>query len=140
MNEKLMEIEKVANKYGESIINITTDEDITKFEKWLNVRLSQEDLSEYLSFINETNGFEFNGMIVYSIKLEAENNIYDANKVWTENADLNKYIFIADNDITWYCYDITENYFCELDKPSGQFITSYNNFNEMLEVLLALVV
>lgn len=139
MNKKLMAIEKIANKYGESILNKTSEVDINEFTKWLDGRINHQVLDEYISFLKETNGFEFNGVIVYSIKNKTDNNIYDANEEWKNEGSFDKFIFFGDNDSTWYCYDLDTKKFCELDKPSGEIMNSYNSFSEMLDSLLDLV-
>jgi hypothetical protein len=42
------------------------------------------------------------------------------------------YLFFGDSNISWYCLDIDNNVFLELDKPSGDIVEEYNSFQEMI--------
>ncbi len=43
-----------------------------------------------------------------------------------------KYLFFGDSDTAWYCLDVIENGYLELDKPSGTLMNKFDDFNGML--------
>lgn len=134
MKSKLLELEKVAQEYNESILKSATDEQIEIFNTWAtNKHIPNE---EYAQFVKLANGLDFNGLVVYSINDMDDNNIYNANGIWHENKNLTNYIFFAESDIAWLCYDCNQNSFCELDKPSGTLMNTFGNFSEMMKFAL----
>lgn len=134
MKTKLLEVEKVAQKYNESILKPATDEQIEKFIHWSSDKQIPSD--EYVQFVKLANGLDFNGLVVYSIKETDDNNIYNANEIWHENKNLINYVMFSDSDTAWLCYDCDKCYFCELDKPSGTLMNTYSRFSEMMELAL----
>ena len=130
MKNKLLEVEKVAQKYNESILKPATDEQIEKFVYWAMDKHIPSD--EYVQFVKLVNGLDFNGLIVYSIKEMDVNNIYNANEVWHENKNLMYYVIFSDSDTAWLCYDCDKSCFCELDKPSGTLMNTFSSFSEMM--------
>lgn len=130
MRKKLLEIEKVARKFNESILAPATDEQIERFIYWAEDK--HIPFEEYIQFVKLVNGLDFNGLVVYSIKEIDDNNIYKANEIWHENKNLMRYIIFSDSDITWLCYDLDKCCFCELDKPSGTIMNTFSSFSEMM--------
>ncbi len=63
----------------------------------------------------------------------------ETNEIWYENDWQKQYLFFGDSDIAWYCYDLDQNVFLELDKPSGTLIQSFASFESMLEEALQTV-
>ncbi|MCC3356785.1 YrhA family protein [Bacillus sp. REN16] len=60
---------------------------------------------------------------------EDENNDFiEVNEIWRENEWENNYLFFLDSNISWYCFDIDNNVFLELDKPSGEIMEEYKSF------------
>jgi len=43
-----------------------------------------------------------------------------------------QYVFFGDSDSGWYCFDLCNKIYVELDKPSGALMTTYSDFNSML--------
>ncbi len=75
------------------------------------------------------------------ITIERYANKYnESNLVWWNNDNLKKFIFFADADISWYCYDSIENYFCELDKPSGELVEKFIDYNQMMDSALQTII
>lgn len=138
MNSKLLELEKVAQEYNESILKSATDEQIDIFNRWATDKHIPTE--EYVQFAKLANGLDFNGLVVYSINEMDDNNIYNANEVWHENKNLTNYIFFADSDIAWLCYDCNQSSFCELDKPSGTLINTFSSFSEMMKSALEQII
>lgn len=56
----------------------------------------------------------------------------ETNEQWHENDEQKKYLFFGDSDTAWYCLDVIENEYLELDKPSGTLMNKFNDFNAML--------
>ncbi|MDF2904359.1 MAG: hypothetical protein K0S25_1997 [Bacillus sp. (in: firmicutes)] len=71
---------------------------------------------------------------MYSSNEKDENNDFiEANaSLRDEDTQAEKYIFFGESSIFWFVYTIETNDFAELDKPSEDFIKSYNIFNDML--------
>lgn len=134
MKNKLLEVERIAQKYNETILESATDEEIAKFKHWATYKHIPSE--EYVQFVKLANGLDFNGLVVYSIKETDDNNIYNANEIWHENKNLMQYVIFSDSDIAWLCYDCDKSCFCELDKPSGTLMNTFSSFSEMM--LLAL--
>lgn len=42
-------------------------------------------------------------------------------------------MFFGDSNMSWYCYNIRENTYVELDKPSGELEQEFSDFTDMLE-------
>ncbi|MCY8232239.1 YrhA family protein [Priestia endophytica] len=96
---------------------------------------------QYLNFLHIVNGLQFNGLNIYGVDKglsdikseESIEGIIEMNELWHENAEMKKYIFFGDADISWYCYDMDENMYMELDKPSGTIVSSFDDFDFMLK-------
>ena len=71
---------------------------------------------EYIEFLTEINGLEHNGLVVYGIddnivrkkSNQSVTGYIDTNEIWYENDEQKKYMFFADGNISWYCYNIIE--------------------------------
>lgn len=138
MEKTLLELEKVAQKYNESVLDEATNEQLETFMQW--ARALQFPGEEYTQFVKMANGLDFNGLVVYSVKEDDSNNIYKANEVWHENKNLVKYLMFSDSDIAWYCFDLDEKTFCELDKPSGTLMNTFDSFSEMITYALEQII
>ena len=137
MKEILLRVEKVANQFNESIMNPATDKQIETFKKW--AAENGIEAKEYIDFVKIVNGMDFDGLVVYSINDLDNINIYKLNSEWHEVEDNLQYIFFADSDMTWYCFDKKGNMFCELSKPSATLLKTYTNFSEMILPALELL-
>ena len=58
---------------------------------------------------------------------------FDANETWESIKDEDELIFFGDSDIAWYCYNVSKKSFVELDKPSGELMETFCDFDTMLE-------
>jgi hypothetical protein len=136
MKEKLMKLNELVQRRHKSIIREVSDLKFSKFLDWLPSSLDEKVYKEFQELYKIANGFEFNSLIIYSLDDEEKSNIYDMNNVWHENDDLKYLIFFGDSDISWYCYDLNNDLFCELDKPSGTLMETYKSFSELISTLL----
>lgn len=139
MKEKLVEIEAVAQRYQESILSQASKEQIEKFKKWITKYIKDIIFKDFEELYMTANGFEFNGLIIYSLDDTQNSNIYNSNNEWHEVEDLKRYIFFCDTDVSWYCYDTQSKFFCELDKPSGTLMETYKTFSGLISAALEVI-
>ncbi|MCA1318363.1 SMI1/KNR4 family protein [Bacillus tianshenii] len=137
----LIEIDKIEKKYGSRLRNPVSDTEIINMEKNFQRKFGNIVLPEsYREFLKRINGLDFNGLVIYGVDevlREGEVNedvhgLIETNELWYENESQKQYIFYADSDTAWYCYDLKESVYVELDKPSGTLIQSYDSFSSML--------
>ncbi|WP_080874114.1 YrhA family protein [Oceanobacillus timonensis] len=130
----LAEIEKIKSQDGETMKFPASNKDIQSLKEWIS-RNVRENLwiNEYGSFLEKVNGLEFNGLVIYNGKSSDENKGFiKSNEIWRDSEWDNDYLFFGDSSISWYCMDSEKCVFLELDKPSGDIIEEYNNFEEMV--------
>lgn len=137
----LEEIRKTEAKYGDELNSPVTDQEIRNFEEAVLGKFPVNELpSGYKKFLRTVNGLDFNGLVIYGLDqelLREENDeevygFFETNEQWHENDEQKKYLFFGDSDTAWYCLDVIENAYLELDKPSGTLMNKFNDFNAML--------
>lgn len=130
----LADIEKIKNQDGKSIMLPASYESIQTIKEWILRNISENLwISEYEDLLKKVNGLEFNGLVIYNAKPEDENNGFiGANEIWRDNEWDSDYLFFGDSSISWYCLDIDNYVFLELDKPSGDVVDEYSSFEEMI--------
>ncbi|MEH7714386.1 YrhA family protein [Bacillus velezensis] len=137
----LEEIRKTEAKYGDELNSPVTDKELRNFEEAVLGKFPINEIpSGYKKFLQTVNGLDFNGLVIYGLDkifLEEENDeeVYgfiETNEQWHENDEQKKYLFFGDSDTAWYCLDVIENEYLELDKPSGTLMNKFNDFNAML--------
>ncbi|MFU0789184.1 YrhA family protein [Virgibacillus proomii] len=130
----LVEIEKIKNQDGKSIMFPASDKNIQTIKEWIAINVNGNvSIREYEDLLKIVNGLEFNGLVIYNANLDDENNGFiGANEIWQESEWESNYLFFGDSNISWYCLDIDNNVFLELDKPSGDIVEEYNSFQEMI--------
>ncbi|TGA96122.1 SMI1 / KNR4 family protein [Sporolactobacillus shoreae] len=131
----LCEVKKIESAVGYEIVAPAHKIEIDRLKDWTFSHI-KNDLwfSEYEDFLKLRNGLDFDGFIIYCTNPEDENNDFIiANSVWrNEYKENGNYLFFGESGISWFVFDITLERFVELDKPSGDFIKSYDSFNHML--------
>lgn len=137
----LEEIGKTEAEYGDELNAPVTDQEIRNFEAAVLGKFPVNEIpSGYKKFLQTVNGLDFNGLVIYGLDqelLRGENDeeVYgfiETNEQWHENDEQKKYLFFGDSDTAWYCLDVIENEYLELDKPSGTLMNKFNDFNAML--------
>ncbi|MFV4887593.1 YrhA family protein [Bacillus velezensis] len=137
----LEEIRKTEAKYGDELNSPVTDKELRNFEEAVLGKFPVNEIpSGYKKFLQAVNGLDFNGLVIYGLdqKLLREENdeeVYgfiETNEQWHGNDEQKKYLFFGDSDTAWYCLDVIENEYLELDKPSGTLMNKFNDFNAML--------
>lgn len=88
--------------------------------------------SAYVKILSQIDGFEMDGLLLYSLDRQKDENIYDNNEIWWEVDEDREYLYLGEDDLSWYCVQIATNKPCLLDKPSGTMISVYDSFEELL--------
>ncbi|MEK5211762.1 MULTISPECIES: YrhA family protein [Bacillus] len=137
----LEEIRKTEAKYGDELNSPVTDQEIRIFEEAVLGKFPVNEIPlEYKKFLQTVNGLDFNGLVIYGLdqellREENDEEVYgfiETNEQWHENDEQKKYLFFGDSDTAWYCLDVIENEYLELDKPSGTLMNKFDDFNAML--------
>ncbi|MEG7281523.1 YrhA family protein [Bacillus sp. 0909A] len=137
----LEEIRKTEAKYGDELNSPVTDQEIRNFEEAVLGKFPVNEIpSGYKKFLQTVNGLDFNGLVIYGLdqellREENDEEVYgfiETNEQWHENDEQKKYLFFGDSDTAWYCLDVNENEYLELDKPSGTPMNKFDDFNAML--------
>ena len=142
--EKLNKICEISESFGIKQNKGANKSEIVNFTKAVKKELDIDIPQQYIVFLKIINGFEFNGFIVYGIDtylldkchIQSINGLIENNKIWHKNPWQKRYIFFGDSNISWYVYDLILLKYCELDKPSGNLINSYDSFEHMLNTVL----
>lgn len=140
-------LEKVANemkKYSEIINEGIAEADVHNFVASIEQELEVSLPVEYLEILRVVNGLEFNGCILYgadehlvsSVPNQAINGLIDNNKVLYENEWQKQYLFLGENSISWFVYDLQTKKYLELDNPSGELEQEFVSCEEMVERVL----
>lgn len=132
--ELLCNIEEIKKQDGKSIMLPASYKNIRFVKEWISENVRENLwISEYEELLKRVNGLEFNGLVIYNAQPDDENNGFiGANEIWRDNEWDNNYLFFGDSSISWYCLDIDNYVFLELDKPSGDIMEEYKGFEEMI--------
>lgn len=142
--DTLLEIKKLEEEFNFKLNTPATDIEIKKLQEHVKENFNVDLPGEYGEFLKTVNGLEFNGLVVYGADtslLETERNeqiygLIDTNKIWYENEWQKIYLFLGDSDIAWYCKNLSNGTYVELDKPSGTVMETYDDFNTMIDAAL----
>ncbi|WP_337134402.1 YrhA family protein [Priestia megaterium] len=140
--DQVSQISQLEEKWNKKLNLPSSEKELSSFCKYVEGKFGEEVLpQEYCEFLKTVNGIEFNGLIIYGMDpdfLEAKpinevESFLDANETWKLIMDEDKLIFFGDSDIAWYCYNVSKKCFVELDKPSGEHMETFEDFNTMLK-------
>lgn len=140
--EKVDRISKIREKRNRKLNLPASVSELLRFRKSVVEKFGEDVLpQQYYEFLQTVNGIEFNGLRIYGIDLiyldskpiNQVDSFFDANETWESIKDEDELIFFGDSDIAWYCYDAIKNSFVELDKPSGELMETFSDFDTMLE-------
>lgn len=110
-----------------------------------------ENQPDYLYFLKKMDGFEFDGVILYSFALQLEegdvpvNNIFLYNDNFRNNdvyvnTDLSKRVVIGQDSISFFTYDLEENVYQIRDNVGTEKIFgSFDNLSDFLKEILEAV-
>ncbi|MDM5237555.1 YrhA family protein [Bacillus cereus] len=140
----ILEIEKIEKSFNDKLNTPATDTEVHRLRKHVKEKFNVDLPSEYEEFLKTVNGLDFNGLVIYGVDpslLDTERDeqicgFIDTNEIWYENEFQKEYLFFGDSNIAWFCKNLSEGTYLELDKPSGTVMKTYNDFNTMLEEAL----
>ncbi|WP_369902413.1 YrhA family protein [Bacillus manliponensis] len=140
----VLEIETIEKKYKDRLNSPATDTEVRRLRERVKENFNVELPSEYEDFLKTVNGLDFNGLVMYGVDsslLEGDRGeqicgLIDTNEIWYENEWQKVYLFLGDSDIAWFCKNLSDGNYVELDKPSGTVMEIYNDFNTMIEAAL----
>ncbi|WP_058487112.1 YrhA family protein [Defluviitalea phaphyphila] len=142
--ELLLDIRKIVEEDGDFFNSSASEYQIEILKKTVKKKFGINLPQKYIDFLRTVNGFEFNGFIFYGVDSSLEdisNNdtVYgyvENNEIWYQNEHQKQYMFFGESDISWYCFDLFNQVYVELDKPSGALMDTYSDFDTMLEKAL----
>ncbi|HFU7057208.1 YrhA family protein [Bacillus cereus group sp. RP37] len=144
--EKINHISKIGKKRNRKLNLPINEKELSKFRKSVVEKFGEDVLpQQYYEFLQTVNGIEFNGLIIYGIDqsfldfkpINQVDSFFDANEIWESIKDEEELIFFGDSDIAWYCYNVSKKKFVELDKPSGEHMETFCDFDTMLKSALS---
>ncbi|PEL21480.1 SMI1/KNR4 family protein [Bacillus wiedmannii] len=144
--EKISHISKIREKRNRKLNLPINEKELSKFRKSVVEKFGKDVLpQQYYEFLQTVNGIEFNGLIIYGIDqsfldfkpINQVDSFFDANEIWESIKDEDELIFFGDSDIAWYCYNVSKKKFVELDKPSGEHMETFCDFDTMLKSALS---
>ncbi|WP_242280365.1 YrhA family protein [Bacillus cereus group sp. BfR-BA-01428] len=144
--EKISHISKIREKRNRKLNLPINEKELSKFRKSVVEKFGEDVLpQQYYEFLQTVNGIEFNGLIIYGINqsfldfkpINQVDSFFDANEIWESIKDEDELIFFGDSDIAWYCYNVSKKKFVELDKPSGEHMETFCDFDTMLKSALS---
>lgn len=141
----LSDIRKIEEKYGDSLNTPASNEQIEILTKTVKEKFNNVLPEEYINFLKTVNGLEFNGFIFHGvdsslIDTQKDETVYgyiDNNEIWYENEHQRQYMFFGESNISWYCFDLINKVYVELDNPSGTLMHTFTDFDSMLEKALS---
>ncbi|MEH7061772.1 YrhA family protein [Bacillus wiedmannii] len=144
--EKISHISKKREKRNRKFNLPINEKELSKFRKSVVEKFGEDVLpQQYYEFLKTVNGIEFNGLIIYGIDqsfldfkpINQVDSFFDANEIWESIKEEDELIFFGDSDIAWYCYNVSKKKFVELDKPSGEHMETFCDFDTMLKSALS---
>ena len=140
----ILEIGKIEKSFNDKLNTTATDSEVQKLRERMKESFSIDLPSEYEEFLKTVNGLDFNGLVLYGVDsylLDTERDesicgLIETNEIWYENEFQKGYLFFGDSNIAWFCKNLSDGTYLELDKPSGTVMNTYNDFNTMLEEAL----
>ncbi|EJS69471.1 MULTISPECIES: YrhA family protein [Bacillus] len=144
--EKISHISKIREKRNRKFNLPINEKELSKFRKSVVEKFGEDVLpQQYCEFLKTVNGIEFNGLIIYGIDqsfldfkpINQVDSFFDANEIWESIKEEDELIFFGDSDIAWYCYNVSKKKFVELDKPSGEHMETFCDFDTMLKSALS---
>ncbi|PGM95075.1 YrhA family protein [Bacillus cereus] len=140
----ILEIEDILKSVNFNLNTPATDTEVHRLRERVKEKFNVDLPSEFEEFIKNVNGLDFGGLVIYGVDsflLETKRNepicgFIDTNEIWYENEFQKEYLFFGDSSIAWFCKNLSDSTYLELDKPSGTVMKTYNDFNTMLEEAL----
>jgi hypothetical protein len=132
-------------EYSESLPPPVSTAALLSMEKRAAAELGASVPADYLTFLKEVNGFEWNGCMLYGAYSTDEFNsanalldIISQNMAWRENGDMNnKYLFLGESGINWFVFDAVDANYKVLDLPSGDIIKQDITLSDLINTIVS---
>lgn len=142
--EKLEEVKRVLDEFERELDAPASEKEIQIFNDEVKKKFGFDLPMEYIDLLKEMNGYEFNGFIIYGVDerlleknpKEPINGFIEISEIWYENEHQKQYIFIGEEHISWYVYDLVSKKYMILDKPGGSEMEYFDCFNDIINRLL----
>ncbi|EMY4796013.1 TPA: YrhA family protein [Bacillus pacificus] len=139
--EKISHISKIREKRNRKLNLPINERELSKFRKSVVEKFGEDVLpQQYYEFLQTVNGLIIYGIDQSFLDFKPINEVdsfFDANEIWESIKDEDELIFFGDSDIAWYCYNVSKKKFVELDKPSGEHMETFCDFDTMLKSALS---
>lgn len=142
--EKLEKVINLKKEFGDVINPGLSNREMNKWLDDCKTEINQEIPEEYLKLLTLTNGIEFDGCILYGVDSKyLSNQEYRVNGLISNNLDWkdlsldDDYLFLGDNDISWFAYDSNKNQYLILDKPSARVMEIFDSCDLFLDRVLS---
>ncbi|EMY5507501.1 YrhA family protein [Bacillus wiedmannii] len=140
----ILEIGDILKSVNYRLNTPATDTEVQRLREQAKEKFNVDLTSEYEEFLKTVNGLDFDGLVLYGVDsylLDTERDesicgLIETNEIWYENEFQKEYLFLGDSNIAWFCKNLSDGTYLELDKPSGTVMNTYNDFNTMLEEAL----
>ena len=140
----ILEIKDILESVNYKLNTPATDTEVQRLREHAKEKLNVDLPSEYVEFLKTVNSLDFDGLVLYGVDsflLETEKGeqicgFIETNEIWYENEFQKEYLFFGDSNIAWFCKNLSEGTYLELDKPSGTVMNTYDDFKTMLEEAL----
>jgi len=142
--EKLEEVKKVLNEFNRDFDAPATEKEIQLFTDEVKKKFGFDLPEEYIDFLKVMNGYEFNGFVIYGVDerlLEKKpdehiNGFIELSEILYEVEDPKQYIFIGEDNISLYVYDLVRKKYIIIDNPGGGEMEYFDRFDEIITKLL----
>ena len=113
--ENIEKIRKRRGSYGRGLNEGASTGEITALREELKSQYNIELPQGYITFLKYVNGIETNGCIIYGIdeKLvtgtpkQPISGILEMNSIWYEDESQKAYLFLGEDNISWYVYELS---------------------------------
>ena len=117
-----------------------SEESIARLRTALKEQYHIDLPEEYADVLREIDGLGFN-MSLYGVDQELSDGdrpenvdgLLDMNKVWWEAWGDTIYLFLGQDDISWYVYEPETGKYLVLDLPSGDVVDEFDHLGDLLD-------
>lgn len=137
MEYYISRIRTIEQEFGNEIPNPISKMEYENILEWLKENFGFDEFNDYYNFLSQVNGLSFNGLYLYGFQPEHPNiDLINSNKIWREHNWTKKFLFLGDDEISFYVWNSEEESFQVLDKPGGDVMEEYEKLTEMFEEAL----
>ena len=128
------------NEFKDFVYSSCTEQNIKTFNSWIIKELGNltPDISCFVEFCKVADGFNANGVFMFSIDPDKYVNVYVRNMFWWEAVDSKEYLLLGNDSISSYAIEVSSGKACILDLSSGSFIKEVESIDKLIEAALTL--